>query len=613
MKILHTVPGWPPERSGEQELYVQRLARAQVADGHEVAVAAGTATDRSTTSFLRANRSEPDDEGIAVFRISPGTARPDRWNRGSAPHVARAFGELLDEVRPDVVHVHHWQHLTRSLVRRAARAGVPVVLTLGDAAATCPRRERERQDTPFCELAPAAENCARCVPSEAWISSDVLAEEVAHYNADMQGEVARASALIAPSRAHAELLAVHTGLPASGFRVLPPPTSVDWTRAPEPAWSPASDRPLRIAHWGRLGAGEGSDLLLAALQRIERDAEIELDLLGPAPQALDEEINALAQRTTVRRRRSLRAADLRELRADLAVLPAQRHDPDGRMLDAAIALGLPMIVSDRGALVERAGDGALAFPAGSAAGLANLLGRVLDGDVDLAKLRAGLPEPLSIDAHWRALVPIYTDAVARGPAPNTEPEPGLDDRERWERIARAYEDLSRDAVGLRGAAEREVQSLRRDVAGSIARMHEEIARATSISADVRSLRVRLAARKGEARELKARHAERAREALELEAINAQRLHEIRELEDAAVARLQELRGAEERLVAAEAAHARHVNGLQGELAGKQHEIDRLTRENRLAAPLVWPMRGVLWIWDRLKPGAANDRGEERSQ
>ena len=53
--------------------------------------------------------------------------------------VDDAFADVLDDVKPDVVHVGHLNHLSTSLVFAARDRGVPVVFTLHDYWLMCPR------------------------------------------------------------------------------------------------------------------------------------------------------------------------------------------------------------------------------------------------------------------------------------------------------------------------------------------------------------------------------------------------------------------------------------------------------------------------------------------
>ncbi|MFG0316256.1 MAG: glycosyltransferase, partial [Planctomycetota bacterium JB042] len=141
MRIAHAVHGHPPELIGGTELYVARLAHAQRAAGHDARVFAGSVEWREEF--------EVEDEtvdGVPVRRVHRNDLYFDRWDKTYQPFVSDAWDRFLAEVRPDVVHVHHWIRLTSDLVAGAARAGVPAVVTAHDLFPTCPRVFRLKDD-----------------------------------------------------------------------------------------------------------------------------------------------------------------------------------------------------------------------------------------------------------------------------------------------------------------------------------------------------------------------------------------------------------------------------------------------------------------------------------
>src|SRR5690606_9282197 len=77
--------------------------------------------------------------------------------------VERAFDALLDELRPDVVHVEHLMLLSMRLPEIAARRGIPTVMSLHDFWLACARFGQllEHGET-ICE-GPSPERCASCI------------------------------------------------------------------------------------------------------------------------------------------------------------------------------------------------------------------------------------------------------------------------------------------------------------------------------------------------------------------------------------------------------------------------------------------------------------------
>jgi glycosyltransferase involved in cell wall biosynthesis len=157
MRILLANTGHPSTIKGGAEAAALDLAHALVERGHEVSLVVhhgGRDLERST------------DRGVAVYALPnrnlyfafDGAKRPAplrlAWHAldGTNPFMARAFGRILDEVRPDIVNTHVVVGLSQLVWREAARRGIPVVHYLHEYGTMCPRgsafREGELCRTP---------------------------------------------------------------------------------------------------------------------------------------------------------------------------------------------------------------------------------------------------------------------------------------------------------------------------------------------------------------------------------------------------------------------------------------------------------------------------------
>ena len=133
MKIVQVIHGYPMRYNAGSEVYTQGLAQA-LSDRHEVHV-----FTRQENAFLPEyalrEDSDPSAPGIKLHVINMARARDGYRHQA----VDDAFASVLDEVRPDVVHIGHLNHLSTSLVFAARDRGVPVVFTLHDYWLMCPR------------------------------------------------------------------------------------------------------------------------------------------------------------------------------------------------------------------------------------------------------------------------------------------------------------------------------------------------------------------------------------------------------------------------------------------------------------------------------------------
>jgi len=130
MKILQVVHGYPPRYNAGSEVYTQTLAHA-LARQHEVMVFSRL-EDQYLPPYTEIDEMDAD---IPVRLIN----MPHFRDRYRHERVDAAFDRCLDEFAPDVVHIQHLNHLSTSLVEKAAARTMPVIFTLHDFWLMCPR------------------------------------------------------------------------------------------------------------------------------------------------------------------------------------------------------------------------------------------------------------------------------------------------------------------------------------------------------------------------------------------------------------------------------------------------------------------------------------------
>lgn len=133
MKILKVIHGYPMRYNAGSEVYSQTLCHG-LADRHEVHVFTREEDAFAPDFRLRVER-DADDPRITIHLVN----NPRFKDRYRATGIDQRFAEVLDQVRPDIVHVGHLNHLSTSLLREAAAREVPIVFTLHDYWLMCPR------------------------------------------------------------------------------------------------------------------------------------------------------------------------------------------------------------------------------------------------------------------------------------------------------------------------------------------------------------------------------------------------------------------------------------------------------------------------------------------
>ena len=495
MKILQIVHSFPPEIIAGTETYCEAVCRHLRDRGHTVAVLAGSIKRASSASLETA-----DQGGLRVTRYLRNEARSYNWTEEYDPDAEGLVRHLIASFSPDLVHVQHWLHLTNNLVAICANLDIPVVVTLHDVWTSCPRIHRVNREGLFCAEPILAAPCLHCVERTQWQTDQEVAAALALRQQMVKAELSLASTLIVPSEAHRSLLLELLALPENRVIVLPhgsPQTIIAQKGRKAPSAFP--HRPLQIGHWGYFLYHKGTHLLLEALHRLDDPSAVQVHLIGTAlEEAYGDRLRDLAHGLSVQFHGAYQPADLQTFDLDLAVFPSITSESYSFTIDEALRLGLPVLVSDRGALPERIGKAGLTFRAEDAGDLARSIQGILDAPEVLDAMRLGIRTEtlLSTEAHVARLEKIYEDAV-RGNSPR----------------------LKASTPYLRSFAHAKQQIQDRDAALSVA--HAHLARAEQAMQELEKvislLRAREASLENSVAELRAREASLENRSAELNA------------------------------------------------------------------------------------------------
>lgn len=147
-----------------------------------------------------------------------------------------------------------------------------------------------------------------------------------------------------------------------------------------------ADGPVRVGFLGRFSSAKGLDVLADAMSRLEWRVPdgFELVLAGDARFVPDEETAAVEMRLgrlTRLRRMGWVERDAFFDEVDVVVVPSVWSEPFGLVAAEAMGAGLPVIVSDAGALPSVVGvDHPWIVPAGDVGALATMITQVAAGD-----------------------------------------------------------------------------------------------------------------------------------------------------------------------------------------------------------------------------------------
>lgn len=413
-RLLLVHRGGPPEQAGGSEVYVAALAR-EMAQHAEV-------------TLLQPDASASARGGFESYR--------DRDQAATALRV-------LDEVSPDVVHVHHLSGLPVGIVHAACDRGIPVVITLHDFWAVCPLGQLLDRQLVVCP-GPEPVRCLSCVGEQVAappalvragrtalpravqeVLGDVArraslvthrgASRVKRRHREMRAVLAAADLLLSPSFFLARRLA---GLGVPGVRVLPngrPP----WRQVPR---VPDLLGRVRFGFVGSVIPSKGVHVLAEAFRGLD-PVRASLAVHGPVvPYHGDggyaERLTSiLGERAPGVLRGSFPHERLPEILAglDVLVVPSLWEENAPLTVQEAFASGTPVVVSGHGGLAEmvREGAGGLPFTPGDPASLRRVLQRFLDEPGLAATLSQTAPAVPSLTEHASQLSSLYAEAASR--------------------------------------------------------------------------------------------------------------------------------------------------------------------------------------------------------
>jgi glycosyltransferase involved in cell wall biosynthesis len=417
MRILLVVHGFPPAAMGGTEIYTHDLARALLQrSGDEVFVFAREADTNRPEYSVRV-----EQQGGLQITFVNNTFRACRSVEESYrnPSIRDVGVALVDEIRPDVVHIQHLTCLSTDLVIEFARRRIPTVFTLNDYWLICHRGQLLDLDYQRCE-GPYPHGCPRCIGTPR-ASSERESENRLRHMRTISGAVTH---FLAPSNTLRERFLTfglephrityrEQGIDQSGFRGI--------ERAPS--------HQLRIGFMGSLLVSKAPHLLFEAFAGLPSGAA-SLHVFGSYAAYHGDD----GYRQTLAATPRLKGVHLHGAvphdqipsalgSIDVLVVPSVWIENAPFVIREAFVAGIPVIASNLGGMAEMVIDGrnGLLFEVGNAADLGRCLRRLIDEPTLLERLRSGISRMKTIqeDAAWtRELYVSYLGNVPHVPSTN---------------------------------------------------------------------------------------------------------------------------------------------------------------------------------------------------
>jgi glycosyltransferase involved in cell wall biosynthesis len=400
-------------------------------------------------------------DGTPVVRVVNNFTRLQRrYYYEYHPRIEEIFEELLDEFKPDLVHIQHLAGASWKIPKLAKERGIPLAVSLHDYWYVCERVQLLRPDGTLCEGPRAGRDCAcycahgapsfmvsavmdrfkyalgtlgsfparRPIISSCAVMQRIFMRRRMRRLVDLYGDRCRrllgvlssADLLISPSE-KARAIYTALGVGKECHHVIPhglPP-------APAPSASRRrpydGSRPLVVGYAGNVMPHKGVETILRAIRKFS-PARIRLEIHG---RLYPRRYAAYMERAVKRFPRGqvslhgrYRPEDLPGLfeKFDCLIIPPLWHETFNLVLWEAWAMGLPVIASRVGALADfiREGMDGLTFTPGSAKQLRCRISSLLHRPELLSRLRDALPRrSIGIEENARRYEQLFLELVAQ--------------------------------------------------------------------------------------------------------------------------------------------------------------------------------------------------------
>ncbi len=432
MRVVQVIHGYPMRYNAGSEVYTQTLCHG-LAPEHEVHV-----FTREENPFAPdfTVRKEPcaDDARVTLHVVNMPNSR-DRYRQ---PGVDARFAEVLDSVRPDVVHVGHLNHLSTSLLGEAASRQIPILYTLHDYWLMCPRGQLMQMSPsehgeiwPVCDGQEDKKCAERCYARYFSGAPDERERDVAHWTdwtrrrmAHVREMVDRVDLFVAPARYLLERYRRDFGLHESKLTYLD--YGFDLTRLRGRRRAPGE--PFTFGYIGTHIPAKGIHVLLDAFGRVPGDARLriwgrprgqETEALRALASALPGSAPSRIEWLAEYRNQEI-VTDVFD-RVDAIVVPSIWVENSPLVIHEAQQARVPVITADAGGMAEyvRHEVNGLLFTHRDPASLAEQMTR-LAGDPALARrlgtrgyLASESGDVPSIGDHVRAIEAMYSKILRR--------------------------------------------------------------------------------------------------------------------------------------------------------------------------------------------------------
>ncbi|MGO2141532.1 MAG: glycosyltransferase [Leucobacter sp.] len=348
IRILIGCDTFSPDVNGAAR-FAERLAAGLVRRGHDVHVAAPSKKHKTVGAF----RETIEGEQMTVHRIASWRWYPHDWLRFVLPWRARHYvKQILDQVKPDVIHIQSHIVIGRALAHEGAKRGIRIVAT------------NHVMPENVLDFTLLPERAKRLFVRWGWYDADRVLRRAAAITTPTR----RAADFLERNTYRRSVLPVSCGLRASDYTAIVGPREHN-----------------KLVFVGRVTLEKEIDVIIRALARLDADLGATLTIVGDGDQrkALEKLVAELGLTSRVHFTGRVSDEELRGHLTDAAVFViASIAELQSIATMEAMASGLPIVAADAMALphLVHHGENGYLFQAGNDRELADALTKVLTAD-----------------------------------------------------------------------------------------------------------------------------------------------------------------------------------------------------------------------------------------
>jgi glycosyltransferase involved in cell wall biosynthesis len=444
MKILQIVHGFLPYPATGTEVYTHNISKALVKKGNEVFVFCRVNTPGEKEYGIVSGKLQ----GLIVFTVNNTFRRYDSFeDTYRNEDIATGFASVLDEIKPDIIHVQHLLYLGAQIISQAKERNIPILFTLNDYWLICPQGQLLRNNKEVC-AGVNSNQCLRCIRYQLAIGKNTFKmyymlkehlpayffEKIKKLYLDMFAKkrkthgsfllekrqqfisqaISMVDIFISPS-IFLKNKFIGFGIPEN--KIIHLDYGFDLNRASR------SNRPLKGLRFGFIGnllPAKGAHVLIDAFKDIKKD-NVVLKIYGRACsyksiiENYENRIRAMCakENKNIIFMGGFDNKDIASVLSDIDILivPSIWQENAPLVIREAFIANIPVIASDIGGIPEFVADGVngLLFKAGSAEDLRNKINTIIQNPHLIEDLKSNITLPKGIDENADEIIKIYKD------------------------------------------------------------------------------------------------------------------------------------------------------------------------------------------------------------